>query len=447
VLCVAKVRPGGHDYYLEVVNTGVEAPGKWLSAGSELLGLRGEVDGRDIEAVLGGADPSNGERLGRFHDRVKVSGFDLTFCAPKSVSLLHALSAPDVSAEVKAGHESAVKEVVSYVERHALAVRRRSDGGPQIVMDVEGVPAGGFVHRTSRALDPHLHTHVVVANLGRAPDGSWSAIDGRGVYAHVGAAGSLYHSQLRHELTERLGVSWEPLRGGRADIAGIAPHVRREFSQRAAEIEAHLADRGIGRRDTGASPSRRANMVAGLVTRADRDPNLDPDSLRGWWEQRARHAGMTPLGLEGVLDREPRRTSSSPRESALDEPAATARPETPPALEQTVEGILGDLGRSVTRRDVLRAWCSVLEAGAPVRAVEESADRYLSGLRPVEGWAGERDAPGVGERRLVVEQPGIERNHRAERHRMERLLEARGMSLSSDLGLGRGRDEGMGLGL
>ncbi len=157
MLCVSKVRTGGHAYYLEVVDTGVEAPGEWLSAGADLLELRGKVAAGDLEAVLAGLDPSSGKRLGRSHDRVKVAGFDLTFCAPKSVSLLHTLGAPDVSAEVRSGHNEAVKEALSYVERRALAVRRGS-GAHRIPLPVDGVAAGGFVHRTSRALDPHLHT-------------------------------------------------------------------------------------------------------------------------------------------------------------------------------------------------------------------------------------------------------------------------------------------------
>ena len=157
MLCVSKVRTGGHAYYLEVVDTGVEAPGEWLSAGADLLELRGKVAAGDLEAVLAGLDPSSGKRLGRSHDRVKVAGFDLTFCAPKSVSLLYALGAPDVSAEVRSGHNEAVKEALSYVERRALAVRRGS-GAHRIPLPVDGVAAGGFVHRTSRALDPHLHT-------------------------------------------------------------------------------------------------------------------------------------------------------------------------------------------------------------------------------------------------------------------------------------------------
>lgn len=478
VLCVAKIRPGGHSYYLEVVETGVEAPGEWLSSGAGLLGLSGTVGPDDLAAVLGGADPTNGRGLRGSHHAVKVAGFDLTFCAPKSVSILHALGAPEVAAEVRSGHSKAVREALGYVERHALAVRRGT-GSDRALLDVEGVAAGGFVHRTSRALDPHLHSHVVLANLGRAPDGTWSALDGRGVYAHKAAAGALYHVQLRYELTERLGVGWEPATKGRADIAGIGPEVRRAFSQRAVAIEAHLAERGI---QVGPEMVQsRAREVAAFVTRAPRDPHLAPETLRGSWEERAREAGLSPSRLEAVLDREPRhferrqdrgmdrgeRHFEHNEDRGMDRElshtgggeARSTRTksrdgEVQPGkgLEQAVEGLLVDRGRSVTRRDALRAWCTVLETGANVSDVERATDRLLSKLDPVEGWAGARDVPGVGERRHSLEGRAIERAGAAERavdaerHRMDRHLASRGMSRADDRSLGLGRDSGVDLG-
>jgi conjugative relaxase-like TrwC/TraI family protein len=446
VLCIAKVRPGGHTYYLEVVETGAESPGQWLGERTERLGLRGVLGPSELEAVLTGADPFSGNRIGRSHDRVKVAGFDLTFCAPKSVSLLHALGEPDVAAEVRSGHETAVCEAFSYVERRSLAVRRGS-GQERAVLAVDAVAAGGFVHRISRALDPHLHTHVVLANLGRSEDGTWSALDGRGVYAHAATTSALYHAQLRHELTERLGVAWEPLNRGRADIAGIGREVRRAFSQRAVEIEANLHERARadpagalgGRGPYSRPPSHRARSVAAFATRAPRDPTLAPESLRGWWQERARDVGLSPRLLEAALDRLPRHID---RRSGLGREDLSAR-----RLENEVEGILGGLGRSVTRRDVTRAWCSVLESGAPVKDVERAADGHLSRLEALEGWRGDRDGPGVAERRHVVGERDLERGQLTERHRMDRHLAERGMSRLDARNQGLARDSGLELGL
>ena len=105
----------------------------------------------------------------------------------------------------------------------------------------DGFVAAAFRHRTSRAGDPHLHTHVVIANLAHSPsDGRWTALDGRPLYSWLSPVGHLYEAQLRWELTRRLGVEWGPVRNGIADIAGIPQTAMREFSTRRREIEAHL---------------------------------------------------------------------------------------------------------------------------------------------------------------------------------------------------------------
>jgi conjugative relaxase-like TrwC/TraI family protein len=444
VLRVGKVRQGGQAYYLDVATggggTGIEAAGVWMGRGSARLELSGTVEAAPLEAVLAGEDPTTGGVLGTARHRVRVAGFDLTFSAPKSVSLLHALGGPEVAEAVRAGHGCAVDAAVSYVERHALAVRRRAEvGGPPIPGPVDAVAAAGFVHRVSRALDPHLHTHVVVANLGRGEDGTWSALDGRGIYAHASATDALFHAHLRHELTRRLGVAWDPPDRGRADIAGIGAEARRAFSQRAADIAAHLAARGM----TGG----RAATVAALATRPDKERLLAPEDLRPGWEARARAVGLGPARIDAVLDRVPRRArvragaDSAGREPPGDGPADRE----PPGTAARVAGELGALGRTVSRRDVVRAWCRSLPDGAPAPVVERAADRLLARLAPDPGPAGRRRGPGVAERRHEVEVPALGRgaDERAAAE-LTRLLARRGVGL--DRSDDRHRDVGRGLG-
>src|SRR4051812_37479829 len=99
------------------------------------------------------------------------------------------------------------------------AVRRGSGGA--IVEEASGLVAAGFRHRTSRAGDPQLHTHVLVANLGRGLDGRWSALDGRRLYAHARTASFIYQAVLRAELTRTLGVEWLPVRNGISELVGV----------------------------------------------------------------------------------------------------------------------------------------------------------------------------------------------------------------------------------
>lgn len=105
----------------------------------------------------------------------RVPGWDLTFSAPKSVSLLYAIADPTVSAQAVTAHQEAVRQALAYLDRHAVFSRRRIDG---VITPVEGVGlvTAAFRHRTSRAGDPQLHTHVLAANLVEHADGGFGAL-------------------------------------------------------------------------------------------------------------------------------------------------------------------------------------------------------------------------------------------------------------------------------
>lgn len=435
VLLVAKVRAGGHAYYLEptpATGRTVEEPGRWVGRGSADLGLGGDVSPQSLEAVLAGNDASGMPLPGADRRRVAVAAYDLTFCAPKSVSLLHALSDTELARAVHAGHGRAVDAGIGYLEDRALAVRRPSAEARRVPVESSGTPAAAFVHLTSRALDPHLHTHVVVANVGRGPEGSWSALDGRGLYAHAAAAGALYQAQLRYELTTTLGVAWGPLRHGRADVEGISPEARRAFSQRSEQIASHLASRGLGPADD-ARVSRRATYVAGLATRPAKDL-VGSDELRPWWRARARAVGMSPRRLEAVLDRMPRRAADAEHVPRVDE-----------ATVVSALATVRHVDRAFSRRDVVRAWSATRPAGAPVDSVAAVVNGFMAkvGRQGPEG-------PGVAEAR-------VELPEQLRRTELELLLERRGVALDRDAdrdlgrGVGRtrvlGRAADLGLGL
>ena len=187
-------------------------------------------------ALMEGRDPGTGERLKRVGGRSKVAAFDLTFSAPKSVSVLFAIGEPALAAALVEAHESAVDAAVGYLEREACRVRRGRGGVRREVG--EGFVAAAYRHRMSRAEDPQLHTHVVAANMARGADGRWTALDATPIYQHAKAAGFLYQAHLRAAVRERLPwVRWGPVRNGMAEIEQIAPEVLREFSTRRRQIE------------------------------------------------------------------------------------------------------------------------------------------------------------------------------------------------------------------
>ena len=193
------VSSGVEDYYLE----GPEPDGEWMGDGSALLGLHGQGDGDELHRVLAGEHPASGVPLGRWTSS-RVPGFDLTFSAPKSVSVLFGIGDEPMRRAIQAAHGLAVADAFGYMERQA-AVTRRGAGGIHRIPG-RGLVAAAFRHRTSRVGDPQLHTHVLVANLTLGADGRWSALDGRGIYAHAKTAGYVYEARLRAELTRELGV-------------------------------------------------------------------------------------------------------------------------------------------------------------------------------------------------------------------------------------------------
>lgn len=417
VLRVWKLRAGGGEYYLEAALGGpgarpIEGPGRWIGSAAAGEGLTGVVDRERFEMLLAGRSPATGEELGRARRQVTVAGYDCTFSAPKSVSLLHALGDPDVTGAVAAAHERAVGAAVGYLEERALAVRRRVGDMPRVPVPTTGAVGGAFGHRVSRALDPHLHTHVVLANAGEEGAGRWSALDGRGIFAHAGAADALYHAQLRHELSASLGVAWEPLRRGRADIVGIGFEARRAFSRRAAAIEEELHG--------WAAPSHRTRQVAAHVTRQARTLDVSADDLRPQWQARARLAGLSPARLDAVLDRVARRRGP---DGTLVELVGAP----PLAADERIASLLAEraAGRGTggsdavfSRRDVVQVVAGSTPLGAGHRAVRTRVERFMDALGPSDDA---RRRPGVAEARLVLPEE-------LRRRALSQLLERRGMA-------------------
>ncbi len=242
MLSRGKVTSATVSYYTDTVARGIEdyyagrgeAPGQWAGSGSAAAGLEGDVAAEALARLFDGVHPASGEPLGapyRVRDGAdRVTGWDLTFSAPKSVSVLWATGGAEVGFDVRDAHDAAVAAAVVYLEEHAAFARTGKAGVRQV--DTDGYVAAGFVHRSSRAGDPQLHTHVLVSGRVRGPDdGVWRALDSRGLHRQLKPAGMVYQAALRVELTERLGVQWGPVdRHGQADIDGVPAELAALFS-------------------------------------------------------------------------------------------------------------------------------------------------------------------------------------------------------------------------
>jgi conjugative relaxase-like TrwC/TraI family protein len=221
-----------------------ESPSRWMGAGLERLRLRAgrEVEPENFAKLMGHQTPSDASMtVTRTHG--KVAAFDHTFSAPKSVSLLYAFGDDRTRTSVISAHQRAVAEALQYMEERCsqsrLGVRFRDEEGNRRfttrTLESEGYIAAAFDHFTSRASDPQVHTHVVIINRVWAGEG-WRALDAKRAYAHAKAGGTVYQSVLRAELTRQLGVEWQPVVNGVADVAGFSPELIRHFSTRRTEI-------------------------------------------------------------------------------------------------------------------------------------------------------------------------------------------------------------------
>jgi conjugative relaxase-like TrwC/TraI family protein len=372
MLSIGKMVARSEEYYLRTVATGREeyytgsgeSPGYWMGKGARRLGLEGEVAPGDLRLLLAGISP-DGEILtaGRVAEANRVSGFDLTWSAPKSVSLLYGLTDPVISGTVRAVHEDAAAQALEYLERHAFVVRRGAGGERQ--MWAHGMVAAAFVHRTSRAGDPQLHTHVLVANVAEGGDGAWSAPDARLLYHHARTAGFLYQAALRAGLGDNLGVRFGPVRRGTAELEGVDKVLLRAFSTRRREIERVLASSG--------ARSARSAEVAALITRSAKEPRPDESvpgqSLRERWLEQARSLGLIgPLIDMGLLDHViGRERWHAPTERELHELGLHA---------VGSEGLTAH-SSAFERRDVVRMLAEGVPRGAPVADVEALADLVL----------------------------------------------------------------------
>ena len=315
VLSSSKVRTGSWAYYAEQVQHGAceyflgvgEAPGRWYGRGLEPLDLmpNAVVTERELEAMFGRAlHPTADVPLGRAWRADGVTGYDLTFSAPKSVSALWALGGDRVSAAVRSAHAAAVRSALDYLDTHASFSRVGRDGRTQV--RTGGFAAAVFDHRTSRAGDPQLHTHALVLNKVRCPDGGWRTLDGHEVYAHKKSAGALYQAGLRNELTRTLGVSWDPVsKDGQAEIAGVPVELVRLWSKRTTQtldeagpvIAAY--EQTLGRPLTSAERVA-VQKVAVIKTRPHKE-TVDIVSLLDRWTGEAASLGWTPDRLQAAV--------------------------------------------------------------------------------------------------------------------------------------------------
>ena len=210
------------------------AASAWVGKGAEELGLKGPVDPDTFRAILEGKVPDGSDtRLGRRGKDGEIlhrPGRDLTFSAPKSVSIAALVGGDDRIVEA---HDRAVKATLAWVEKNAAETRMKDpETGRMGRVGDQKIVAATFRHDTSRNLDPQLHTHSVLANMVQGEDGKWRSMANEGLYARQKLIGMLYRNELAGSLA-RLGYGIEKTHAdGRFEIAGVSRDTIEAFSTR-----------------------------------------------------------------------------------------------------------------------------------------------------------------------------------------------------------------------
>jgi conjugative relaxase-like TrwC/TraI family protein len=298
VLDVAKLTPGREDYYLErladnreeYLSGHGESPGRWYGHGAARLGLDGEATKQGFRRLIQGRDPKIGELLGREHGRHAVTAFDLVLRPSKSVSVLYGLGDSATGRAVLDAHHVGLAEATAYLDGQLGA--RRGHGGAEHVGG-NGLLAVGFDHRTSRAGDPLVHTHLVVANRVQGPDGRWTALDGRDVYRHRRAADAVYRAALQRELTRSLAVEWTDAdRHGNREVRGMPKELVRAFSKRTEQVNAEVE------RLERSGRLRTPRLVKWAVHATRKAKEYEaPETLYARWRAEAAERGTDPNAL------------------------------------------------------------------------------------------------------------------------------------------------------
>jgi conjugative relaxase-like TrwC/TraI family protein len=393
------VAPERGDYYLTPGGEPTQAPGRWLASADTLaqLGIESTVvDGPDFIALMEGRHPSSGRWLRQAGaDGSRGGGIDVTFSAPKSVSVTWALGDEHERRVIEQAHRAAVEEALAHMTETVPTVRRRYGAGV-VEEPARELIAAEYLHTTARgvmdgdASDPQLHSHVVVTSAVR-DDGRIVAVASRPIFRSAREVGAFYRSALAHELSKHgyeinAGTGKE---GRYFEIARVQQGLIEAFSARSREVAA-AAERF--RAKWGRAPERGELRRLKLENRKAKHPATRGDLQRVWDEKAARHGHTRErhdrphdgLGRDGVLE--------DRVEERLTERAATFEPGELRAvlLEQSAGELAPADALDRARTMIAERRVLPLEGGRmttlAVRAKEQAIERQVTRLAKPAGW-------------------------------------------------------------
>ena len=279
-----------------------------------------------------------------------VMAYDITFSAPESLSIVWATGDEPTRRLCEEASEAGVARGVAYLEQHALFVGRRAGRRP-----ASDMIAASYRHSTNRELEPQLHEHVVIANMGRGRDGTVRALDSRALFANATTAGYLAEAEMQHHCNQ-LGIAWTETHRGIANVVGVPEDAIRAMSTRREQILNLTSELG--------TDSAHARQKAALATRASKETSVDLTALRQQWIERLDNHGFGPEQLAAATNVDPARPWTEADTQRLDRHLASAR-------GVTEQHAIFD------RRDVIQAIVDHTGGRLSGDEVEHHADRWL----------------------------------------------------------------------
>ncbi len=302
--CCQLLHFGGNlRYYLDLANVeyfhdGGEPPGQWFGRGAKALGLEGTADKETVKNLAKGLSPDGSKKLvqlQRVKGKTHQAGWDLTFSAPKSVSVALAVADEELRQTLQRCHDEALRTTLEFMQ-DKLVFSRTGKGGTQLVH--ADMVAAIFQHGTSRAGDPGLHSHVLFMNVG-VSDGKTRTVLSKQIYQWKMTLGALYRSQLSHNIQRDTHLRVEA-DGFAFRIRGIGKVVVDLFSKRRQEIVALLGTKG--------QSSAKAAQIATLESRRPKDVKPRGE-LFSQWQKDAGRFGLTAWSLNHLRSGRPRKVN------------------------------------------------------------------------------------------------------------------------------------------
>lgn len=279
-----------------------------------------------------------------------VMAYDITFSAPKSLSIVWAAGDEPTRRLCEEAFEAGVARGVAYLEQHALFVGRQGARRP-----ASDMIAASYRHSTNRELEPQLHEHVVIANMGRDTGGFVRALDSRSIFANATTAGYLAEAEMQHHCNQ-LGIAWTETHRGIANVVGVPDEAIRAMSTRREQILNLTSELG--------TDSAHARQKAALVTRASKETSVDLTALRKQWIDRLESHGFGSDQLAVAINSDPTRPWTDSDSQRLDRHLAGAKGVTE---QQAI----------FDRRDVIQAIVDLAGGRLSGDEVEHHADRWL----------------------------------------------------------------------